>query len=174
MRALNNIALYYALQKPARAQTPATGDQAAGAAAAAGCAGCHGDKGVSGNPDDSEPRRSGCAIPRGRACGPTRTGSRSDETMKGIASALDDNADQEPVGLLRGSGAAAAERAQAADRRGMGAAMRPLSRRQRQQHRSAPCRRWRAQRVGLSGKGVARLSRRASARARKWLPCPTC
>ena len=27
---LNNIALYFALQKPARAQTPASGDQAAG------------------------------------------------------------------------------------------------------------------------------------------------
>ncbi len=35
---LNNIALYYALQKPARAQTPAPGNQAAGKTAAAGCA----------------------------------------------------------------------------------------------------------------------------------------
>src|ERR1700686_5874521 len=38
---LNNIALYYALQKPARAQTPAAGDQSAGKAASATCAGCH-------------------------------------------------------------------------------------------------------------------------------------
>ena len=41
---IDNIALYYALQKPARAQTPAPGDQAAGKAAAAACAGCHGDR----------------------------------------------------------------------------------------------------------------------------------
>jgi cytochrome c553 len=47
---LNAIALYYALQMPARAPTPAAGDAGAGAAAAAGCAGCHGDKGSSGNP----------------------------------------------------------------------------------------------------------------------------
>ena len=47
---LSNIALYYALQKPARAQTPAAGDPAAGKAAAATCAGCHGDKGVSAMP----------------------------------------------------------------------------------------------------------------------------
>ena len=41
---MNNIALYYALQKPARAQTPAAGNQAAGKTAAAACAGCHGER----------------------------------------------------------------------------------------------------------------------------------
>src|ERR1700680_2558486 len=41
---LSNIALYYARQKPARAQPPAAGDQAASRSAAATCAGCHGDK----------------------------------------------------------------------------------------------------------------------------------
>src|ERR1700686_4663920 len=38
---MGNIAFYYALQKPARAQTPAAGDQSAGKAASATCAGCH-------------------------------------------------------------------------------------------------------------------------------------
>jgi cytochrome c553 len=47
---LNNIALYYALQKPAKAQSPAEGKPATGKAAAAACAGCHGDGGVSTNP----------------------------------------------------------------------------------------------------------------------------
>jgi cytochrome c553 len=46
---MDNIALYYALQKPARSAAPAAGDKAAGAAAAAGCAGCHGSDGVSAN-----------------------------------------------------------------------------------------------------------------------------
>lgn len=47
---LNNVALYYALQKPRRAETPAAGDQASGKKAAADCAGCHGEQGVSTNP----------------------------------------------------------------------------------------------------------------------------
>lgn len=47
---MNSIALYYALQKPGKAQTPAKGDQAAGKVAAAACSGCHGDTGVSNNP----------------------------------------------------------------------------------------------------------------------------
>jgi cytochrome c553 len=47
---LNNLALYYGLQKPRRVETPATGDQAAGKKAAADCAGCHGEQGVSTNP----------------------------------------------------------------------------------------------------------------------------
>lgn len=88
---LSNIALYYALQKPARAQTPAAGDQAAGKSAAATCAGCHGDKGVSGNP----------AIPSlagqdaqyvAAALRAYKDGARSDETMKGLAATLDEAA----------------------------------------------------------------------------------
>ena len=47
---LNNIALYYARQIPARAQTPPVGDPSAGKAASALCAGCHGEQGVSVNP----------------------------------------------------------------------------------------------------------------------------
>jgi cytochrome c553 len=88
---LRNIALYYALQKPARAQTPAAGDSTAGKAAAAACAGCHGDKGVSGNP----------AIPSlagqdgqylAAALHAYKEGTRSDETMKGLAASLDEAA----------------------------------------------------------------------------------
>ncbi len=88
---LNNIALYYALQKPARAQTPAPGDPAAGKAAAAACAGCHGDQGVSGNP--ANPSLAGqdaqylAAALRGY-----KGGSRNEQTMKGLAASLDDRA----------------------------------------------------------------------------------
>ena len=47
---MSNVALFYALQKPERAKTPAAGDAAAGKAASASCAGCHGEDGVSGSP----------------------------------------------------------------------------------------------------------------------------
>ncbi len=88
---LNNIALYYALQKPDRAQNPNAGDQAAGKAAAAACAGCHGDQGVSGNP--ATPSLAGQdAQYLAAALRAYKDASRSDETMKGLAAALDDNA----------------------------------------------------------------------------------
>jgi cytochrome c553 len=48
---IENIALYYALQEPERAATPAPGDRAAGQTAAAACSGCHGEDGNSANPD---------------------------------------------------------------------------------------------------------------------------
>ncbi len=88
---LEHIALYFGLQKPGRAQTPSSGDAVAGAEAAAGCAGCHGDKGASSNP----------AIPSlagqdtqylGAALRAYKNGTRSDETMKSLASSLDDAA----------------------------------------------------------------------------------
>src|SRR6516165_8222085 len=44
---LNNMAIYYAQQTPARAPTPSVGDAAAGKAATATCAACHGEQGVS-------------------------------------------------------------------------------------------------------------------------------
>jgi cytochrome c553 len=44
---LDSIALFYALQKPAKAKTPSPGNQAAGKTAAVACAGCHGEGGVS-------------------------------------------------------------------------------------------------------------------------------
>jgi cytochrome c553 len=87
----DNIALYYALQKPARAQTPAAGDQAAGKATAATCAGCHGDKGVSGNP--AIPSLAGQdAQYLATALHAYKDGGRSDETMKGLAAGVDEGA----------------------------------------------------------------------------------
>ncbi len=85
----SNVALYYALQKPARAQTPAPGDQSAGKAAAAACAGCHGEQGVSGNP--ANPSLAGQdAQYLAAALKAYKDGARSDETMKTLAAALDD------------------------------------------------------------------------------------
>jgi cytochrome c553 len=88
---MSNIALYYALQKPAPAQTPVAGDHAAGKAAAAACAGCHGDQGVSGNP--ATPSLAGQDSQYfAAAVRSYKDGSRTDETMKGLAASLDDNA----------------------------------------------------------------------------------
>jgi cytochrome c553 len=88
---LANVALFYALQKPQRAQTPAAGDQAAGKAAAAACAGCHGDAGMSATP--ANPSLAGQdAQYLAAALAAYKQGARSDETMKGLAAALDDAA----------------------------------------------------------------------------------
>ena len=88
---MSNVALYYALQKPAKAQTPAPGDAAAGKAAAAACSACHGDAGVSGNPltpsvagQDAE-----YFVATLRAY---KDGSRKDDSMNGPAAALDEKA----------------------------------------------------------------------------------
>jgi len=86
---LNNIALYYALEKPGKAKTPAQGNAAAGKAAAAGCVGCHGEGGVSGNP--ATPSIAGqdaqYFVDAMRAY---KDGSRSDATMKGPATSIDE------------------------------------------------------------------------------------
>jgi cytochrome c553 len=88
---LSNIALYYALQKPARAQTHAAGDASAGKAAAAACAGCHGEKGVSSSP--ANPSLAGQdAQYLAAALRAYKEGSRSNETMKGLAGTLDEPA----------------------------------------------------------------------------------
>jgi cytochrome c553 len=86
---MDNIALYFALQKPARAQTPSEGDQAAGKTAATACSGCHGDQGVSAvavNPSlagqDAHYLMS--------AIDAYRTGVRNDDTMKGMVASLND------------------------------------------------------------------------------------
>ena len=88
---VSQVALYYALQKPAKAQTPAPGDAAAGKAAAASCAACHGDTGVSGNPitpsiagQDAE-----YFVVALRAY---KDGARKDDSMNGPAAALDEKA----------------------------------------------------------------------------------
>lgn len=86
---MNNLALYFALQKPAKAQTPSPGDQAAGKAAAADCGGCHGDLGVSGNP--ATPSLAGQdAEYLVEALKAYKGGKRSDDTMKSLAGALDE------------------------------------------------------------------------------------
>ncbi|MBI2319270.1 MAG: c-type cytochrome [Betaproteobacteria bacterium] len=86
-----NVALYYALQKPVRAKTPAPGDKEAGKAASAACAGCHGDSGVSGNP--ATPSLAGQdAQYFAAAMKAYKDGSRKDDTMKGPAVSVDENA----------------------------------------------------------------------------------
>jgi cytochrome c553 len=86
---LNNMALYYALQKPARAKTPAAGNQAAGKKAAAACGACHGDTGVSGNP--ATPSLAGQdAEYLAVATLAYKTGARKDESMKGPVADLDE------------------------------------------------------------------------------------
>ncbi len=87
---INHIALFYALQKPTRAQTPAPGDQQAGKASTVGCAGCHGDQGVSSNP--TTPSLAGQdAEYLVAALRAYKSGARADATMKTLATPLDDN-----------------------------------------------------------------------------------
>ena len=87
--AMSNVALFYALQKPPRAKTPAAGDAAAGKAAAASCTGCHGEGGVSASP--ATPSLAGQdAQYLVAALHAYKGGSRTNETMKGIAVSLDD------------------------------------------------------------------------------------
>ncbi|MBI5921255.1 MAG: c-type cytochrome [Betaproteobacteria bacterium] len=86
---MNNIALYYGLQKPGKAQTPSPGDQAAGKTAAADCAGCHGDQGISGNP--ATPSLAGQdAEYFVEALKAYKNNSRNDDTMKTLASGMDE------------------------------------------------------------------------------------
>lgn len=88
---IGNIALFYALQKPARAQTPSAGDEVAGKAKAAACALCHGDKGVSTNP--TIPSLAGQdAQYVVDALLAYKEGSRVDETMKTAAASIDEKA----------------------------------------------------------------------------------
>jgi cytochrome c553 len=97
---MNHIALFFALQKPARAQTSAEGDAAMGKAAAAGCAGCHGDRGISGNP--AIPRLAGQdATYLIQALQSYKTSKRGDETMIGVASPLDGRRHEKRRGLSR-------------------------------------------------------------------------
>lgn len=91
---LGNIALYYALQKPDRAQTPVSGSETAGKAAAAACGGCHGEQGVSTNP--TAPSLAGQdAQYLAAAIGAYKNGARDDATMKGLVASLDANAIQD-------------------------------------------------------------------------------
>jgi cytochrome c553 len=85
----SHAALYYALQKPAKAQTPAAGNAAAGKAAASACSACHGDRGVSGNP--ATPSLAGQdAEYLATALRAYKEGTRKDDSMNGPAAALDE------------------------------------------------------------------------------------
>ena len=86
---ISDMALFYALQKPARAATPVAGDQAAGKAAATACAACHGNSGV--GTDPATPNLAGQdAQYLAAALRDYKDGARSDATMKALASSLDD------------------------------------------------------------------------------------
>lgn len=86
--AVADMALFYALQKPERAKTPAAGDGAAGKKAAAACAGCHGESGVSSTP--ATPSLAGQdAQYLVAATQAYKDGTRSNEAMKAPAAALD-------------------------------------------------------------------------------------
>ena len=88
---LANVALFYALQKPARAKSPAQGNPAAGKKAAATCGACHGDTGVSGNP--ATPSLAGQdAQYLVAAIQAYKSGARKDESMKGPAAEVDERA----------------------------------------------------------------------------------
>jgi cytochrome c553 len=87
---VNNLALFYALQKPRKAQTPSPGNQAAGKAAAAACAGCHGEGGVSANA--GTPSLAGQdAQYFADAMRAYRDGSRAEPSMKAPAASVDEN-----------------------------------------------------------------------------------
>ncbi len=84
---LENIALYFALQKPGKAKTPAPGNLAAGKSAAVACAGCHGEGGVS---TGSAPSLAGQdAQYFAAAMKAYKDGSRSDPAMKAPAASVD-------------------------------------------------------------------------------------
>ncbi|MGZ5113037.1 MAG: c-type cytochrome [Usitatibacter sp.] len=88
---VNNIALFYALQKPAAAQSAAPGDAAAGKAASAACAGCHGEQGVSGTA--TTPSLAGQEAQYfAAALRSYKDGARSNDLMKAPAASLDDRA----------------------------------------------------------------------------------
>jgi cytochrome c553 len=90
---LDNIGLFYALQRPGRAQTPASGNPAAGQALAAPCAACHGVEGVSGNP--SSPSLAGQdAQYLAAALHAYQNDTRTNPTMKALTATLDDTAIQ--------------------------------------------------------------------------------
>jgi cytochrome c553 len=87
---MNNIALFFATQKPGKAQTKAAGNEAAGKTAAAACAGCHGEAGIG---TSTAPGLAGQEaqyfITAVRAY---KDGSRADPTMKGPATSTDETA----------------------------------------------------------------------------------
>lgn len=87
---VRSLALHYALQKAAPAQTPAKGNATAGKTAAAVCAGCHGEQGVSANP--ANPSLAGQdAEYFAAAMRAYKDGTRTEETMKLAAGKVADS-----------------------------------------------------------------------------------
>jgi len=87
---INNIALFYASQKPGKALTPAPGNAAAGKKAAAACVACHGEAGVG---TDAAPSLAGQdAQYFAAAMAAYKSGLRADPMMKGPASSTSDAA----------------------------------------------------------------------------------
>jgi len=85
---VNNIALFYAAQKPGKAQTPAPGNAIAGKTAAAACAACHGEAGVG---TANAPGLAGQdAQYFAAAMRAYKDGSRADLMMKGPAASTSD------------------------------------------------------------------------------------
>jgi len=85
---IDNIALFYAAQKPGKAQAPAPGNAAAGKVAAATCVGCHGEAGVStGTAPSLAGQDAQYFVAAMRAY---KDGSRADPMMKGPAAAVSD------------------------------------------------------------------------------------
>jgi cytochrome c553 len=85
---IDGIALFYAMQKPAKAKTPSPGNQAAGKSAAVACAGCHGEGGVS---TGTAPSLAGQDAQYFIAAMKSyKDGSRADEAMKAPAASVDD------------------------------------------------------------------------------------
>jgi cytochrome c553 len=87
---MNNIALFFATQKPGKAQTPAPGKATAGKTAAAACAGCHGEGGVS---TSTAPSLAGQEAQYFTAAFHAyKDGSRADPMMKAPAASTDEAA----------------------------------------------------------------------------------
>ena len=83
---INNTALFYATQKPGRAQTAASGNPTAGKLAAAACGACHGEAGVStGTAPSLAGQDAQYFMAAMRAY---KDGSRADAIMKGQAASL--------------------------------------------------------------------------------------
>lgn len=87
---IDSISLFYAMQKPGKAKTPAPGNKAAGKTAATACASCHGQGGVS---TGTAPSLAGQdAQYFAGAMKAYKTGARADAAMKAPAASLDDTA----------------------------------------------------------------------------------
>jgi cytochrome c553 len=85
---INNIALFYATQKPGKSQNPSPGNQATGKAAATACAGCHGEAGISASTAPSLAGQDAQYLVA--AVTAYKDGSRNDATMKATAAATDE------------------------------------------------------------------------------------